>query len=410
MIIFRIPGYFIYKIIYLPDYKTIQPLLQTGTNTISRWFSYIGLGLGVLLLLCSLQMYINIDQLLNKNKSRKDGFDFIPVTKMITNQNMGKDNHFETADINEIKAQPFIEDAAPLIPNTFKVTAEAGNMIPFSSDIFLEAINNNFIDTVPPNFTWTEGQEIVPVIFSSDFLEMYNMFAPSGGLPQISPETATSIQIYLHCEGKFGEKIFRTNIVAFSDRVNSLLVPESFLNWANKTLSGIDSPKSARIFIKTKDASNEELLKYLKQKEYRINKERTMLGRSRPLLQGIVSGIGFFGLLVVVLSLMVFSFYLQLVVVRSKDNLQLLLAIGYSPSWLSKNLAGRFIPVYIFIMLSALALTQLLHWGFYHYIMQDTKTLSVLIHWSVIATVFMLIVLSVVINYRLMRKLLYRMF
>ena len=30
----------------------------------SRWFSYIGLGVGVLLLLCSVQMYINIQQLL----------------------------------------------------------------------------------------------------------------------------------------------------------------------------------------------------------------------------------------------------------------------------------------------------------------------------------------------------------
>lgn len=393
----------------MTDYKIIKPLLRTGSNVISRWLSYIGLGLGVLLLLASVQMYINVDQLLNKNNSRKDGFDFIPITKMITNQNMGRDNHFETTEINEIKKQPFIEDAAPLIPNTFKVTAEAGSMIPFSSDIFLEAINNNFIDTVPPNFTWNEGQEVVPVIFSSDFLEMYNMFAPSGGLPQISPETATSIQIYLHCEGRAGQKIFRTNIVAFSDRVNSLLVPESFLNWANKTLSGIESPKSSRIFIKTKDVSSEDLVKFLEQKKYRVNKERTMLGRSKPLIQGIVSGLGLFGLLVVVLSLMVFSFYLQLVVARSKDNLQLLLAIGYSPSWLSKNLSQRFIPAYIFIMLCALVLTQLLHWAFFHYILFDPTALSPFIHWSVAAIVFFLIILSAIINYAMMRKLLYRM-
>ena len=33
------------------SFKPIQPLLQTGTNTLSRWLSYIGLGIGVLLLL-----------------------------------------------------------------------------------------------------------------------------------------------------------------------------------------------------------------------------------------------------------------------------------------------------------------------------------------------------------------------
>ena len=50
----------------------------------------------------------------------------------------------------------------------------------------MEAIDNSFIDTVPPTFTWTEGQQDVPVIVSADFLELYNIFAPGYGLPQIS--------------------------------------------------------------------------------------------------------------------------------------------------------------------------------------------------------------------------------
>jgi hypothetical protein len=391
-------------------YTIIKPLLLTGSNKISRWFSYIGLGLGVLLLLSSLQLFININQMLNKSDIRKNGYDFVPVSKMITNDNMGKDNHFDAADINELKAQPFIDDAAALTPNTFQVTAEAGDMIPFSSDIFLEAINSNFIDTVPKDFTWREGQETVPVIFSSDFLEMYNVFAPGWNLPQISPETASNVRIYLRCKGKLEEKVFRANIVAFSDRINSMLVPENFLNWANKTFDGIDSVKPSRIFIKTKDINNKALIKFLEQKKYRVNKEKTIFGRSRQVLQGIVSGLGFFGLIVIVLALMLFSFYLQLVIARSKDNLQLLLTLGYSPSWLSKKLAAQFIPVYISVMLIALAFTQILHWAFVHFIMHDKPGLSFFVQWSVPTAAAFLILLSLVINYQMVKKLLYKMF
>lgn len=391
------------------SYKTIKPLLLTGTNAATRWFSYVGLSIGVLLLLCSVQMFVNIQQLVKKNNIRKNGFDFVSVSKMITNENMGKDNRFTPADIQELKNQPFIDDAAPLIPNEFKVRASAGEMIAFSSDIFIEALDNNFLDTVPPEFSWKEGQELVPIIFSSDLLEMYNVFAPSWGLPQLSPATASNVTIFLRCNGKLGEQVFKANIVGFSDRVNSILAPREFLEWANLKLEGQDSVRASRVFIKTADANNSDFLQFLQQKNYRINKDKTMFGRSKQLLQGIVTALGLFGVLVILLALMLFSFYLQLVIARSKDNLQLLLILGYSPSWLGKNLARQFIPVYILVVLIGLGLTILMQWLFHHFIMYDRPELSSLPHWSVGAAALLLIFLSVFTNYKLVKKLLYRM-
>ncbi|WP_424747333.1 hypothetical protein, partial [Klebsiella pneumoniae] len=82
-------------------------------------------------------MYLNINQLLKEKNVRKNGADFISVTKLITNENMGKDNRFTPADLADIKAQPFVEDAAPLMSNQFRVKASAGTIIPFSTDLFL---------------------------------------------------------------------------------------------------------------------------------------------------------------------------------------------------------------------------------------------------------------------------------
>ena len=367
---------------------------------------YIGLGVGVLLLLCSIQLYIDINQLLGDKNPRKNGFDFISVTKTITNDNMGKDNRFTPDDIKELQAQPFIDGAAPLKANAFKVMAGAGEVIPFSTFIFIESLDNNFIDTVPPNFTWKPGQTEVPIIFSSDFLEMYNVFAPGSGLPQISEKTAGSINIFLQCSGHNGEQLYKAHIVAFSDRVNSILVPENFLAQLNKQLEGVESNNCSRVFIKTKDANNPQLLNYLEQKNYHVNKDKTKFGRTKQILQTIVGGLTGFGVLIILLAMVLFSFYLQLMIARSKENLQLLLTLGYSPKWLSKTVSKKWTPVYIIVVLSALLLTAILQWSFQHFVLSDSESLTPFINWIVLILALLLIALCILMNYRLIKKLL----
>jgi hypothetical protein len=394
------------------SFKPIRTLLQTGTNTSSRWFSYIGLGIGVLLLLCSIQMFINIQSLLGGENQRKEGYDFISISKTITNETMGQleKNLFNENDIKEISSKPFIQGVSPLVANRFRVQLSAGDIIPFSTDMFLETLDNNFIDTVPPNFSWKEGQDYIPIVFSSDFLEIYNVFAPGYGLPQLSEQTASQVMVYITCYGANGlQQTFRGSIVALSDRVNSIIVPKNFLDWANNKFGNVHDVKASRLYIKTKDANNPDFLSYLQQKNYKVNKDKTKFGRVKQVLQGIFSGLGIFGLLVVILALMLFSFYLQLMIARSKDNLQLLLMLGYSPNWLSKNVSKQFIPVYILVVLIALAFTEGMQWAFHHFAMFDRPELSSLLHWSVLTTALFLIGLSLITNYRMVRKLLYRL-
>src|SRR5450631_2244443 len=103
-------------------YKNIEPLLITGKK-ISKWMGYFGLGIGVLLLLVSMQMFINIRQLLKENSPRKNGYDFLSISKTITNENMGKDNSFLNEDLNKLKTYSQIEAISPLISNQFRVRA-----------------------------------------------------------------------------------------------------------------------------------------------------------------------------------------------------------------------------------------------------------------------------------------------
>lgn len=392
------------------SFKPVKPLLQTGANVASRIFSYAGLGIGVLLLLCSIQMFINIEQMLSGNVIRKNGFDFISITKKVTNETMGEPgkNVFHENDIAELKAQPFIADAAPLEANEFHVQFTVAGIL--KTDLFLEALHPEFIDTVPPSFTWQQGQNTVPLIIGSDFFEAYNVFAPGQNLPQISQASAMNIPVLITGYGNGKQMNFQGHIVAFSDRVNSVLVPENFLAWSNQNLGEIKHTGASRVFIKTKDANDPKLLNFLDSKNYNVNKEKTKFGREKRVIQAVFSGLGVFGLLVVVMALMLFSFYLQLVIARSKDSLQLLLLLGYSPQWLGKKVSKQFIPVYVLIVLIGLALTQIMQFAFYHIAIFESMQKSVFVHWSVVALAILLILLSIFTNYRLVRKLLYKLY
>lgn len=385
--------------------------MQTGTNAASRWLSYIGLGIGVLLLLASVQMYINLQSLLREGAVRKGGFDYISITKKVTNETMGRPekNVFYTADIAALKEQPFIADAAPLEANQFRVQLSAGDILAFKTDLFLESIADPFLDTLPPAFRWQQGQRNVPVIISSDYLEAYNIYAPAQGLPQVSAETATNIPVIITISGNDRKVDFYGSVVAFSDRINSVLVPKTFLNWANENFGEGGNTGYGRLFIKTEDANNPDFLTYLEKNGYNINKDKTKFGRTKQIMQGVFTGLGVFGLLVVVMALLLFSFYLQLVIARSREALQLLLLIGYSPLWLSKNVSRRFVPIYLLIVAVALLLTQGMQWVFHRVVMYGRNELQTAVHWTVVLLAAVLILLSLVTNYRLVKQQLARL-
>jgi hypothetical protein len=387
------------------QFKDIAPYLNTGSNKLSRIFSYVGLGIGILLLLCCLQMLINVNQLLQGRNPRKTGYDYISITKKITNDNIAESHSFSEQEIATLKRQPFIEDATPLLGNQFIVSATGGSALPFTTDIFLESIDEDFIDTLPPGFTWQPGQAMVPIIISSDYVELYNtVFAPSRGLPQVSQSSISSILVQLECSGINGTQIFKGNIVALSDRINSMIVPKTFMQWANKNIANMTDENPSRIYLKTTDANNTDFLAYLQAQGYQVNKDKTKFGRVKQVLQAVISGLGGFAVLVILLAMLLFSFYLQLMIARSKDNLQLLLLLGYSPNWLSKTVSKRWVPVYGIIVLVALMLAGVMQFFFQQIVFDDAELISPLLHWTVIVLAIALFFLSIILNKRFVKN------
>ena len=240
-------------------------------------------------------------------------------------------------------------------------------------------------------------------------LPIYNIFAPAQGLPQLSESSVGSVNIILECYGPGGVQNFKGHIVALSDRINSVLVPENFLRWANTQFGNTPNAPAARVYLKTIDANDPQLLNFLEQKNYHVNKDKTKFGRVKQVLQAVVTGLGGFAVLVILLAMMLFSFYLQLMIARSKDNLQLLLTLGYSPSWLSKTVSKKWIPAYTIIIITSLLCTALLQFSFQQYVLSGREELSPYIHINIVILAVVLLLLCIFVNYRLIRKLLYKL-
>jgi magnesium-transporting ATPase (P-type) len=176
------------------------------------------------------------------------------------------------------------------------------------------------------------------------------------------------------------------------------------MNWSNLHFMGDTTVHASRVYIKTKDANDPKLISYLDSQNYHLNKDKIKFSRIKSILQNIVSALGVFGILVIVLALMLFSFYLQLMIAKSKDNLRLLLTLGYSPKWLVNSVAKTWLPVYLSIIVVALVLTEILHLLFMQLSFVQAANLSYFLNWSVWLTAIFLFALTIFINLRLVRK------
>src|SRR6476620_3173991 len=96
------------------SFKTIAPYLQTEGNRSSRMISYIGLAIGMLLLLCSIQLFVNLNQLMKERNAKKTGYDYIAISKRVTDSNIGQSLSFNAEEISALRDQTFIDDATPL--------------------------------------------------------------------------------------------------------------------------------------------------------------------------------------------------------------------------------------------------------------------------------------------------------
>ncbi len=338
----------------------LTKLLTQNRNIGQVFGAAIGAFIGLTLLLFSLQTWLDLQKIL-RGSSEGDNYVILNKPVSLANTIFGK-SVFKPEEIKDIGNQSFTKSIAPFAANRFKVSASS-SAINLYTELFLESVPREHLDVQDPDFRWQEGQSEIPIIMSKDYLALYNFgFAISQGLPQFTPSTIRKVSFDINIRGKGVEKTFTGRIIGFSNRINSILVPENFMAFANDQFGEQPDLGAGRVLLKVANPYDKALGNYLNEHGYELSTGRLIGGKLGSILNATILALAVIGILLMLLSTLVFILNYQLIISKSAADITLLRQIGYRPSDIAHILRGSLLRLLsgIFItVIGVLTLTRI---------------------------------------------------
>lgn len=269
-----------------------------------------------------------------KNDDKFFSDDYIVVSKKIKGINLDP-IEFTEEEIDEIGAQPWVKKIGKFTSADFTVNASV-NMggKGMNTYLFFESVPDEFFDTRPSGWEFDPEKRFVPIVLNKDYLALYNFgFAIPQGLPQLSEEMIGTVPLRLVLTGKNGRsEVFDAAVVGFSSRLNTIAVPQDFMDWANKRFSTGNSKDISRLIIKIDRLNPADSEEYLKQHNLVIGGDKDVDYKVSKFI-GIVSGVvTATGVVISLLAIFIIILSITLLLQKNREMLRKLILLGYSPS------------------------------------------------------------------------------
>ncbi|MDL2241438.1 hypothetical protein LJB91_00830 [Bacteroidales bacterium OttesenSCG-928-L03] len=297
--------------------------------------------IGTVIILSTVQFYADIKPLILEQSDVFKG-NAVILSKTITQSGRsGKANlYFSEEEMNELRAQEFIRETARFHTAGFEISAYIG--IPgsgqtFGTDLFFESVPDKYLDILPEDWKWEPESNFVPVIIPRAYLNLYNFgFAESQNLPVVSQDMVSLVGFNLVVSGNFKRQVFQSRIVGLSDKINSILVPEDFLLWANQEYARNYEERSSRLLVEFADPADARIPQYLKEKGYSINKDELEFSKIVFIFQAALLFLGFVAVVIIFLSSGFILLSMNLITQKNRELILNLYNIGYSSSRIAR--------------------------------------------------------------------------
>ena len=208
-----------------------------------------------------------------------------------------------------------------------------GSAIIGSVSGILVVVAVEFVDIKLDKWHFDEATHTIPIIIPRNYLNLYNFgFAQSRSLPKLSEGLMSLIQMDIMMRGNGRVEQYKGNIVGFSNRLNTILVPQSFMEWANKNFAPNAEAQPARLIIEVSNPADSSIAGYFQKKGYETEDGKLDAGKTTYFLRlivGIVLGVGLF---ISILSFYILMLSIFLLLQKNTTKLESLLLIGYSPN------------------------------------------------------------------------------
>lgn len=296
--------------------------------------AFLGTLAGMVLLLSGIQFYTDIKLVLSENQDLLDP-EYIVVNKKVNlGQTLGFSGvGFSKEELEDLSQQAFADKISPFISNAFPIQAftESEKVPNFYTELFFEAIPDEYIDIKSEEWNWDPEEGIIPIIIPQDFLNLYNFgFAQSQGLPQIPKGVVSVVNFRIRLSGKSGNyQDLPGRIVGFSNRIHSILVPHDFLTWANDSYGYFEKTDPSRVILVSKDPTDPAIVKYIDDRGYDTIREKLKGSRLNIILKFIITFLVLIAGIIILLAFLVFLLSLQLMISRSSHKIKRLHKLGF---------------------------------------------------------------------------------
>jgi hypothetical protein len=379
----------------------LQKVLLKKRNNKQVLGASIGTLAGLFLLLFALQVYLDVQIL---TKGAKDD-NFLMINKQFERY-LGKPKSFSAEELNHIKQQPFLERVEAFEATDCQVMLSSQQM-GFQTLLFFQSIPSDFLGIDTSTFVWKKGDKL-PIVLSQDYLALYNYgFAPSQGLPPFSANTISYVDFTVTISSSKGQESFTAYVNGFTPNVNSILVPEEFLAYANGKYGMSSAPEKllpTQLMASTNNPYSLELEHFLEEKGYEISRGGLIGGELKSTLYLLVFLILIIGVIIIGLALLVFTLNFQVLVAKASQDIQLLLQLGYTNHSITQVLSSRFVKLFILIIGAVFLLLFLTKYTLSQDIISNGYPISAYVHWGVWVAGVLLTTLFIGLNLWSIRK------
>ena len=322
--------------------KLLVKLLRKNINTWQLAGFLVANLLGGLIMLLAFQAYRDFEQFMN-NQGGNTTNNYVVISKPVSAINtLGnlfgmKAPSFSEHEIEELKAHPAVADVGTFTAATFNVSGHFSlASIRVGTELFMESVPDRFIDVdfEMLGIDWKAdlGGGFLPVIVPRSYLNIYNFgFASTKGAPQLSDGVISSLPIEIRIRDKYRNIIsYDARIVGFTDRLNTILVPDGFLQSANAAYSTKAEKRPSRLIVESSpSADSHQLLDYFSERGYMIEGNADTL-KMKSFVYGLLIVVMLIGTIISLLAFLLLMISILLLIEKNKEKFINLHSLGFS--------------------------------------------------------------------------------
>ncbi len=318
---------------------------------------------GLSIVLCAVRFYGDVSSAFNTD----DGIlskDYMVISKRVSAFNTvgrGGETFFTPAETEELSRQPWVRSVGAFTAANFNVymSVDLGGRS-MSTYMFLESIPDKFLDVSPSDWRFDPSRPEVPIIMSKEYLALYNFgFAASRGMPQLSETVMARVPLSITVSGNGRSMKIPGRIVGFSSRLNTLAVPQDFMEWANKEFAPPGKEEQpSRLIVEVSKPGDPAIDRFMRINGYDVAGDKADNSRANYFLTLVTAIVIAIGSVISILAFFILMLSIFLLLQKNRRKLHDLMLLGYSPRQAARPYNLLVLSVNVAVLVLSIVITE----------------------------------------------------